>query len=232
MHALFENKCGTKTTKQFLPLQSTRTKQSGHLVKDGHRLNKTLKPLLTHSLTGRGHWARANQQGTKSERWAATHKSGTGQVPKRIVTWRWHKVRRLGRDKITRKITGSKQLRWMAASEQLRRAPKVSTAARYFSTTITIFPPTSHFKRIIWSFTFRALHRPITIANFCSAEKKIISISIFCQASRITSIEECKHQKTWKLPTSRVKKKIYWVFSNFRFFCLVIPHVGVVKPPS
>ena len=169
----------------------------------------SLKPLLTHSLTGRGHWARANQQGTKSERWAATHKSGTGQVPKRIVTWRWHKVRRLGSDKITRKITGSKQLRWMAASEQLRRAPKVSTAARYFSTTITIFPPTSPFKRIIWSFTFRALHRPITIANFCSAEKKIISISTFCQASKIPSIEERKHKKTWKLPTSRVKKKIY-----------------------
>ena len=103
------------------------------------------------------------------ERWSL----GTGQVPKRIVTWRWHKVRRLVSDKITRKITGSKQLRWMAASEQLRRAPKVSTAPRHFSTTITIFPPTSLFKRISCSFTFRALliDRPITIASFCRAEK-------------------------------------------------------------
>ena len=109
---------------------------------------------------------------------------GTGQVPKRIVTWRGHKVRRLGSDKITRKITGSKQLRWMAASEQLRRAPKVSTAARYFSTTITIFPPTSPFKRIIWSFTFRALHRPITIANFCSAENKSYLFPYFVKLPR------------------------------------------------
>ena len=169
MHAPFENNCGTTRTKQFLTLQA--------IWALGQRWAPTqqdsLKPLLTHSLTGRGHWARANQQGTKSERWAATHKSGTGQVPKRIVTWRGHKVRRLGSDKITRKITGSKQLRWMAASEQLRRAPKVSTAARYFSTTITIFPPTSLFKRISCSFTFRALliDRPITIASFCRTEK-------------------------------------------------------------
>ena len=116
----------------------------------------------------RGHEIR--KMGSNSQvRWTL----GTGQVPKRIVTWRGHKVRRFGSDKITRKITGSKQLRWMAASEQLRRAPKVSTAARYFSTTITIFPPTSLFKRISCSFTFRALliDRPITIASFCRAEK-------------------------------------------------------------
>ena len=108
MHALFENKCRTTRTKQFLPLQS------GHLVKDGHRLNKTLKPLLTHCTD----WSQGNSQPTGHEirkmgsnsqvRWTLD----TGQVPKRIVTWRWHKVRRLGSDKIKRKITG-----WQQATE-------------------------------------------------------------------------------------------------------------------
>ena len=63
-------------------------------------------------------WSQGNSQLTGHEirkmgsnsrvRW--TH--GTSQVPKGMVTWRWQKVRRLGSDKITRKIIG-----WQQATE-------------------------------------------------------------------------------------------------------------------
>ena len=170
MHAPFENNCGTTRTKQFLPLQAVWAlgQRWAPTQQDSQATSDSLTDWSLDKSQPTGHEIR-KMDSNSQVRWTL----GTGQLPKRIVTWRWHKVRRLVSDKITRKITGSKQLRWMAASEQLRRAPKVSTAPRHFSTTITIFPPTSLFKRISCSFTFRALliDRPITIASFCRAEK-------------------------------------------------------------
>ena len=65
------------------------------------------------------HWLVTGQQPTNRARnqkdgqqLTSTMDARTGQVPKRIVTWRWHKVRRLGSDKIKRKITG-----WQQATE-------------------------------------------------------------------------------------------------------------------
>ena len=170
-----------------------------------------------------GHRATASQQGTKSERWAATHKydgrsdwSGA-QKDSHLEMAQSQKVGQW---------QDQKKDHWMAASnwdgwQQVSNCGELQNFQRPRAT----FPPpspSSHqhpfSKELSGLSHFGLIDRPIAIASFCRAEKKIISVSILCQASKTPSIEARKHKKIWNSPTSRVKKKIYLVFNIIIFF--------------
>ena len=145
-----------------------------------------------------GHRATANQQGTKSERWAATHKydgrsdwSGA-QKDSHLEMAQSQKVGQW---------QDQKKDHWMAASnwdgwQQLGNCGELQNFQRPRAT----FPPpspSSHqhpfSKELSGLSHFGLIDRPIAIASFCRAEKKIISVSILCQASKTPSIEARKH---------------------------------------
>ena len=146
-----------------------------------------------------GHRATASQQGTKSERWAATHKydgrsdwSGA-QKDSHLEMAQSQKVGQW---------QDQKKDHWMAASnwdgwQQVSNCGELQNFQRPRAT----FPPpspSSHqhpfSKELSGLSHFGLIDRPIAIASFCRAEKKIISVSILCQASKTPSIEARKHK--------------------------------------